>query len=119
MFVWNLCLMTFIYYKRFKRLTGRNEAAISARDYKFYSPRHKYRRISSNSISSISGLSVRSYMFITRILIAWIHSCSKTLASSAAFFQTFPGTDSSSIVTAQGYRSVNEVRLLTVFNFRK
>lgn len=62
----------------FKRLTGRNEAAISARDYKFYSPRHKYRRISSNSISSIPGLS------------------------------TFPSTDGSPIVTAQGYRSVNE-----------
>lgn len=28
----------------FKRLTGRNEVAISSRDYKFYSPRHKYRR---------------------------------------------------------------------------
>ncbi|XP_027191150.1 uncharacterized protein At2g02148 isoform X2 [Cicer arietinum] len=28
----------------FKRLTGRNEVAISACDYKFYSPRHKFRR---------------------------------------------------------------------------
>ncbi|KAL6873528.1 hypothetical protein ACP4OV_013610 [Aristida adscensionis] len=28
----------------FKRLTGRNEVAISSRDYKFYSPRHKIRR---------------------------------------------------------------------------
>lgn len=28
----------------FKRLTGRNEVAISSIDYKFYSPRHKYRR---------------------------------------------------------------------------
>lgn len=32
----------------FKRLTGRNDVAISDRDFKFYSPRHKYRRISSN-----------------------------------------------------------------------
>jgi len=29
----------------FKRLSGRNEIRISARDYKFYSPRHKYRII--------------------------------------------------------------------------
>ncbi|KAF0902198.1 hypothetical protein E2562_014439 [Oryza meyeriana var. granulata] len=29
----------------FRRLTGRREVAISSRDYKFYSPRHKYRRI--------------------------------------------------------------------------
>ncbi|XP_062229911.1 uncharacterized protein At2g02148 isoform X2 [Phragmites australis] len=28
----------------FKRLTGRNEVAVSSRDYKFYSPRHKFRR---------------------------------------------------------------------------
>lgn len=39
----------------FKRLTGRNEVAISARDYKFYSPRHKYRRIPSN-VSSIPAM---------------------------------------------------------------
>ncbi|XP_028555692.1 uncharacterized protein At2g02148 [Dendrobium catenatum] len=38
----------------FKRLTGRHEVSISARDYKFYSPRHKYRRIQSQSISNIS-----------------------------------------------------------------
>ncbi|KAK8953532.1 hypothetical protein KSP40_PGU010329 [Platanthera guangdongensis] len=38
----------------FKRLTGRHEVSISARDYKFYSPRHKYRRVQSNSISNIS-----------------------------------------------------------------
>ncbi|KDP23022.1 hypothetical protein JCGZ_01685 [Jatropha curcas] len=36
----------------FKRLTGRSEVAISARDYKFYSPRHKYRRV----VSNIPGL---------------------------------------------------------------
>ncbi|KAF8040012.1 hypothetical protein BT93_B2282 [Corymbia citriodora subsp. variegata] len=40
----------------FKRLTGRNEVAISPRDYKFYSPRHKYRRIASNSMSNIPAL---------------------------------------------------------------
>ncbi|RCV23307.1 hypothetical protein SEVIR_4G301300v4 [Setaria viridis] len=28
----------------FKRLTGRSEVAICSRDYKFYSPRHKFRR---------------------------------------------------------------------------
>lgn len=38
----------------FKRLTGRHEVSISARDYKFYSPRHKYRRAQSDSISNIS-----------------------------------------------------------------
>ncbi|XP_016572471.1 uncharacterized protein At2g02148 isoform X1 [Capsicum annuum] len=40
----------------FRRMTGRNEVAISPRDYKFYAPRHKYRR-ASNSISNITGLS--------------------------------------------------------------
>ncbi|CAE6063574.1 unnamed protein product [Arabidopsis arenosa] len=39
----------------FKRLTGRNEVAISARDYKFYCPRRKHRRLQ-NSVSSIHGL---------------------------------------------------------------
>ncbi|KAI3698473.1 hypothetical protein L2E82_42046 [Cichorium intybus] len=37
----------------FKRLTGRSDVAVSPRDYKFYAPRHKYRR----SSSSISGFS--------------------------------------------------------------
>ncbi|WCJ17625.1 hypothetical protein M5689_000030 [Euphorbia peplus] len=36
----------------FKRLTGRNEVAVTSRDYKFYSPRHKYRRV----VSNIPGL---------------------------------------------------------------
>ncbi|GAA0170549.1 C2H2 zinc finger transcription factor [Lithospermum erythrorhizon] len=40
----------------FKRLTGRNEVAISARDYKFYAPRHKYRRVVLAHVPSISGL---------------------------------------------------------------
>nr|DAD36052.1 TPA_asm: hypothetical protein HUJ06_006692 [Nelumbo nucifera] len=40
----------------FKRLTGRHEVAVSARDYKFYSPRHKYRRVASHSVSNIPGL---------------------------------------------------------------
>ncbi|XP_059308943.1 uncharacterized protein At2g02148 isoform X2 [Lycium ferocissimum] len=40
----------------FRRLTGRNEVAISPRDYKFYAPRHKYRR-ASNSVSNITGFS--------------------------------------------------------------
>lgn len=59
----------------FKRLTGRSEVAVSSRDYKFYSPRHKYRRVVSNSVSNIPGL------------------------------PTFPVTDNSSLATAQGFRS--------------
>uniref|UniRef100_A0A7N0UNQ3 Uncharacterized protein n=3 Tax=Kalanchoe fedtschenkoi TaxID=63787 RepID=A0A7N0UNQ3_KALFE len=39
----------------FRRLTGRSEVAISARDYKYYSPRHKFRR-AANSMSSIPGM---------------------------------------------------------------
>nr|ADQ43199.1 unknown [Schrenkiella parvula] len=39
----------------FQRLTGRNEVAVSARDYKFYCPRHKHRRVQ-NSVSTIHGL---------------------------------------------------------------
>lgn len=63
----------------FKRLTGRSDVAVSPRDYKFYAPRHKYRRSSSNSVSSISG------------------------------FSTFPGADNSSPMSvAQGYRSLTE-----------
>lgn len=60
----------------FKRLTGRCEVAISARDYKFYSPRHKYRRVKSNSVSNLSVL------------------------------PTFSGSDDSSVIgSAQGFRS--------------
>ncbi|XP_027157566.1 uncharacterized protein At2g02148-like isoform X2 [Coffea eugenioides] len=63
----------------FKRLTGRTEVAVSARDYKFYAPRHKYRRVATNSIANIPGL------------------------------PNFTDTDNSSpMVPAQGYRSINE-----------
>ncbi|KAA8532346.1 hypothetical protein F0562_032399 [Nyssa sinensis] len=63
----------------FKRLTGRNEVAVSAQDYKFYSPRRKYRRVASNSMLNIAGL------------------------------PTFTGTDNSSPMgAAPGYRSVSE-----------
>lgn len=64
----------------FKRLTGRNEVAISAADYKFYAPRHKYRRVSSSSsVSNDHGL------------------------------PSFPNTDSASpMTTAQGYHSITE-----------
>ncbi|KAG6407637.1 hypothetical protein SASPL_130633 [Salvia splendens] len=41
---------------RFKRLTGRNDVAVFARDYKFYAPRHKYRRGVSNSNSNLPCL---------------------------------------------------------------
>ncbi|THU63661.1 hypothetical protein C4D60_Mb01t18170 [Musa balbisiana] len=44
----------------FKRLTGRHEVAISARDYKFYSPRHKYKRGASHSLTNIPGLNAIS-----------------------------------------------------------
>ncbi|CAN6464159.1 unnamed protein product [Victoria cruziana] len=40
----------------FKCLTGRHEVAVSASDYKFYSPRHKYRRLASPYVSGIPGL---------------------------------------------------------------
>eukprot|EP01018_Ginkgo_biloba_P030783 Gb_25610 [translate_table: standard] len=40
----------------FKRLTGRHEAVVTERDYKFYSARHKYRRTPQSSISSVPGL---------------------------------------------------------------
>lgn len=62
-----------------KRLTGRSEVAVSATDYKFYAPRHKYRRAMSNSISNITGL------------------------------PTFPSPENSSpMATSQGYRPSNE-----------
>ncbi|XP_056696434.1 uncharacterized protein At2g02148 isoform X2 [Spinacia oleracea] len=40
----------------FKRLTGRTEIAITARDYKFYNPRHKVRRALSNTSPNIPCL---------------------------------------------------------------
>lgn len=63
----------------FKRLTGRSEVAVSPGDYKFYAPRHKYRRSGSNSVSSIPG------------------------------FPTFPDAENSSPMSVtQGYRSLSE-----------
>ncbi|CAH8383406.1 unnamed protein product [Eruca vesicaria subsp. sativa] len=38
----------------FKRLTGRNEVAVSPRDYKFYCPRHKHRRAQSSACSILA-----------------------------------------------------------------
>ncbi|KAG6713506.1 hypothetical protein I3842_05G156800 [Carya illinoinensis] len=74
----------------FKRLTGRNEVAVSARDYKFYSPRHKYRRVATNSVSNINGLP---------------SGCSIGCTSSTTY-PAFPITDNSStLATAQGFRS--------------
>ncbi|XP_057415261.1 uncharacterized protein At2g02148 isoform X2 [Lotus japonicus] len=62
----------------FKRLTGRNEVAISDADYKFYSPRHKYRRGTSISLANIPDIPVTNY----------------------------PGADNStSLATTQGFRS--------------
>ncbi|KAL6187354.1 hypothetical protein ACLB2K_038753 [Fragaria x ananassa] len=63
----------------FIRLTGRNEVAVSARDFKFYSPRHKCRRGPSNSSPNMLSL------------------------------PTYPGPDNSSMLAAaQGFRSINE-----------
>lgn len=63
----------------FKRLTGRTDVAVSPGDYKFYNPRHKYRRSGANSVSSITG------------------------------FPTFSGADNSSPMSvAQGYESLTE-----------
>ncbi|XP_028791272.1 uncharacterized protein At2g02148-like [Neltuma alba] len=70
----------------FKRLTGRHEVAISARDYKFYSPRHKFRRTASNMMANISGL------------------------------PSYPGADNSSTLsTSQGFRSVSEAQVNLLF----
>ncbi|CAN1296119.1 Uncharacterized protein At2g02148 [Linum perenne] len=46
-----------VHLKRFRRLTGRSEVAVSPQDYKYYSPRHKYRRIMTNipGLSTIPG----------------------------------------------------------------
>ncbi|CAL1392507.1 unnamed protein product [Linum trigynum] len=48
----------------FKRLTGRSEVSVSAQDYKYYSPRHKYRRILSNvpGLQAIHGTDSSSAM---------------------------------------------------------
>ncbi|KAK9076160.1 hypothetical protein SSX86_004493 [Deinandra increscens subsp. villosa] len=63
----------------FKRLTGRSDIAVSHADYKFYAPRHKYRRTGSNSVSSFPG------------------------------FPTFPGADNSSPTSvSQGYQPLSQ-----------
>lgn len=59
-----LGLTCFVLGFRFKRLTGRSEVAISASDYKFYSPRHKYRRGASISLSNIQDIPVCVMWFI-------------------------------------------------------
>lgn len=59
--LFDMCLYIsnlFAHECRFKRLTGRNEVVVSPRDYKFYSPRHKYRRVASNLVSNMPGLPV-------------------------------------------------------------
>ncbi|KAK9105880.1 hypothetical protein Scep_022724 [Stephania cephalantha] len=53
----------------FRRLTGRHEVAVSARDYKFYSPRHKYRRSTSHSVSGITGLPSQAYSGVDNSLV--------------------------------------------------
>ncbi|KAK8472361.1 hypothetical protein PHAVU_002G186800 [Phaseolus vulgaris] len=61
----------------FRRLTGRSEVAITASDYKYYSPRHKYRRGASISLSSIPDI------------------------------PSYPGAENSTaLATTQGFRSV-------------
>ncbi|KAJ6832221.1 uncharacterized protein M6B38_112940 [Iris pallida] len=62
----------------FKRVTGRLEVTICPRDYKFYSPRHKYRRVTSQSPTNISGLT------------------------------GFSGSDTSPLTSPTGFRPVNE-----------
>ncbi|CAN6727980.1 unnamed protein product [Malus baccata var. baccata] len=65
----------------FKRLTGRDEVAVYARDFKFYSPRHKYRRVARANRRVASNSSPNS------------------IPSS-------PNTDNSSMLAAaQGFRS--------------
>ncbi|CAK8578253.1 unnamed protein product [Lathyrus sativus] len=59
----------------FKRLTGRNEVAVSSNDYKFYSPRHKYRRGTSISLPNIQDI------------------------------PSYSGAESSTTMTTQGFRS--------------
>jgi len=49
-------LVSLVFVFRFKRLTGRNEVAISANDYTFHSPRHMYRRGASISLPNISDI---------------------------------------------------------------
>lgn len=96
---------------RFKRLTGRNEVAVSARDYKFYAPRHKYRRVASSSVSSIPGLPV-SFGLHAKSLALWLLKVKLIYHILDVCSQTFPGSDDSSpMATAQGYRSISEVML--------
>lgn len=94
---------------RFKRLTGRNEVAVSARDYKFYCPRHKHRRIQ-NSVSSIHGLPVRPINTLFIVFSELEEQVTVYLFGLIFVLQTFPGIDSSSLANTQGFRSVSEVR---------
>ncbi|CAN0929854.1 Uncharacterized protein At2g02148 [Linum grandiflorum] len=55
---------TVVDIKRFRRLTGRREVAVRPQDYKYYSPRHKCRRITTNipGFSTIPGTDGSSTM---------------------------------------------------------
>lgn len=46
----------------FKRLTGRQEAAISERDYKFFAPRHKHRRPPQHCASDVQSFTPQHQM---------------------------------------------------------
>lgn len=111
-------------------MTGRSDVAISAQDYKFYSPRHKYRRATSTSASSMPGLPVSLFtlndllvfsefnfsLFISKDILLPIVILRRKAENNVAFcnhinFQPFPGADNTStMATSQGYCSLNEVR---------
>lgn len=64
----------------FMRLTGRAEVSVSAKDYRFYCPRHKYRRAPSSSASNIPGL------------------------------PAYASTDGSSVLAASGFNPITELQ---------
>lgn len=98
-------------FNRFRRLTGRNEVAVSDRDYKFYAPRHKYRRGVSNSISNIPGLPV-SFLRTFSCTFGFQFTILKIRRITTLYiFQAFSSPEnSSSMATSQGYPPENEVR---------
>lgn len=104
---------------RFRRMTGRNEVTVSPRDYKFYAPRHKYRR-ASNSISNITGFSVSFNDVLVVIcnyasFFQFICLENWLVFFSAHVYQAFTSTDNaSSFAAGQSYRSVSEV---SIFSF--
>lgn len=105
---------------RFKRLTGRCEVAVTTRDYKYYSPRHKHRRSLSQPLLNIheSAVWYTSQLYTNIKFLKGIFTCSfySLFVYMITSIQAFSGSDSSPLVgSSSEYQPNNEVRPMLHF----